>query len=278
MQKADTHVTMPHEIAVLDVSLRDVDVSGALLWDQPRYKPSGEGRCRGVRVDADHPALAFYTVEFVCRPFRSRLGAPPDAQGWRIFGSILLQLSHDSRNGLTLGCEAAVLFELLGQRPVEGESPWASIEWHSNTCVCAARGAWRGVVAEYRLWCAMYWFLKPSDVPAPDLEATVPIVKGWYPTAVLRDLVECVTPAKVHALLAAIAANAYLGSPDLVLWHADGHIQFVEVKSSSDQLREAQRGMLAALAKLAPVTICCTSELTDGMKKRCRVECTSDSE
>ena len=94
-----------------------------------------------------------------------------------------------------------MLIELLGQRPVEGESPWASIEWHSNTCVCAARGAWRGVVAEYRLWCAMYWFLKPSDVPAPDLEATLPIIKGWYPTAVLRDLVECVTPAKVHELL-----------------------------------------------------------------------------
>ena len=127
-----------------------------------------------------------------------------------------------------------MLIELLGQRPVEGESPWASIEWHSNTCVCAARGAWRGVVAEYRLWCAMYWFLKPSEVPAPDLEATLPVIRGWSPTAVLRDLVECVTPAKVHALLAAIAANAYLGSPDLVLWHVDGTVLFVEVKSSSD--------------------------------------------
>ena len=219
-------------VAIVDIGLRDVDASGAVLWNKPRFVAASSGHHRGVEIGADHPIFSFYSGDTVARPFRLKLTAPcPSAGGWTFVGSIGLHLAHDQRNGFTISVEAATLLQLLGAKEGGAEAMEAlAPTWHDGMCFCAAFRGWRGAISEYRFWSALFHHILPQDVPTPKIEAHLPIVRGWYTAALLEDFVRCIGSARAAALLAMVAANEYDGAPDLVLWNGKGELEFIEVR------------------------------------------------
>ena len=266
---------MSAEIGLIDIGLRDVDATESLLWNKHGFQPINKARRRGVKIDEGHVVFAVYHGATVARAFRCRVRKQDASEGWVIFGGIGLNLSSHGAGVFTLGVEAACLIELLSTRGSKGEV-LAVPFWTEAHALCVCHMGWRGAFAEYRLWVALYWWLTPEAIEAPVVEATLPMIRGWFSEAVLRDLVTCVGAPKIMELLAVVADHQYAGAPDLCLWCADGAIEFHEVKSSQDALRPEQSNMLRALARIAPTAVIVTAELTRAVEKRCRPE--SDGE
>ena len=268
-------------VTLFDIGLRDVDASGAIEWNKPRFAPSSNAHHRGVPIGVDHPIFSVYHGDTVARPFRSKLTAPPPAaDGWIISGSVGLNLAFDPRNGFTLSVEAASLMALLKDKKV-GTVAVAlarTSSWHDGSCFVAAFGGWRGAIAEYRFWSALFYHLTPGEeFQRPNIEAHLPLVRGWYSPELLDDFVRCVGDSLVRKLLATVAENQYSGAPDLVLW-SDGEIELVEIKSSTDRLKPEQDRTLRQLSRLTKTSIGCLSDVGVA-EKRCRpTSVDSDSE
>ena len=255
-------------VELVDIGLRDVDACGALQFDKPIFMPGSNARRRGVVIDATHPVFAFYHGFECAKPFRLKIEfKPPAAPGWLMFGTILLQLSHDAKKGLTVSVEAASLIKLLMSKETVADAPEWSFSSRDGMCFAAAFNGWRGAIAEFRLWVALWWHLEPA-LPRPEVEATGPMIRAWYDVEVLNDFVKCMGMARVLELMSIVADNGYLGSPDLVLWKM-GAVEFAEIKSSTDALRPEQDRCLRHLARLASTSVYCTADIRLA-EKRCR--------
>ena len=203
------------------------------------------------------PSVVRAYLPLAARPFATQCPAPEaEAEGVLALGDLGLGLALDERRTAVVSVEAAALYELV-QAPGERAAlpaPLAALQatWAAGACLlmaCEATG-WRGLFAEHRVWTAL---LGGGKTPYP-----LPAIRGWYPPAVLADLRACVGEARLARLARLVARHGFDGAPDLLLY-APGRLRLVEVKSATDRVTDAQRAMLAALARHADVRICCPS-------------------
>ena len=268
------------ENGCIDVGIRDVNAYGVIPWNYPSFKGKRETLHRVVRIDAADPVLFFYRGEIVSRPFRSKVvqcTSPSPAERVFMFGSIGLNLGWDTY-GFSVSVEAAALIRLL--RGKSGNLPFNKVSWHDSTVFVCMCGNWRGCVSEYRLWCSLYYFIEVKEgdgIPRPDMEAHLPLITGWYPERVLSDIVSCVGERLILKLLKLESESGYEGAPDLCIW-TEGHVEFGEVKSSTDSIRQNQVKLIRELRKVAKCAIYCTSTVGTAVQKRCMVSNGSDSD
>ena len=158
--------------------------------------------------------------------------------------------------------EAAALFQFVSSTVGAAAAVPPSLThlastWASGQClfVFDAANGWRGAFSEHRMWSSVL-LRKERSIKTP---YPAPTVRGWFPAAILDDLVHCVGAAAVERVAATVAACGFDGAPDLVLWNANGALTLVEVKTGSDRLHDAQARMLAQLSRLEGVSchVCC---------------------
>ena len=63
--------------------------------------------------------------------------------------------------------------------------------------------------------------------------------RSWFPKELLHSFVDSVGEETVRRIIVLVRQYQWNGCPDLVFWNGS-HIRFVEVKSSTDTLKEDQ--------------------------------------
>ena len=177
-----------------------------------------------------------------------------------VMGDLGLGLSLDESRQPVVSVETAALYELVQTPGAKEDVPaWLSqmqSEWTNGMCAFMfnAQTGWRGCFAEHRLWSAI---LLSADgaIKTPYCK---PTVRAWWPRPILEDLKACIGAEVVMKAAATVAELGFDGSPDLVLYRP-GTLWFVEVKSATDNMREAQVQMMKKLARIEGVQcqVCC---------------------
>lgn len=284
---------IPH----FSLPLRDVDTQGSLPFDA-KDATEKAARERGVPIwtfgsgfsvqsgQALRSVFAFFWGHECGRPFVRRMEQcgihPREPDGWLLRGPLMLRLAHTHSLGFTVSVEAASVLHLLSTQPfVLPESDWYEPSWHFQSrqgmLFVAWRAGWRGAVAEYRFWLAMWWYMlgtvedsqayrQSIPMPGPDFQATLPAIRGWYDESLLEDFYLCVGHDATLQLLAAVARGRYKGSPDLVLW-SPGRVEFAEIKSGKDLVKPEQSRCLSRLLRLGfRAAVYYTADLTAKMQ------------
>ena len=183
-----------------------------------------------------------------------------DSDDLVLSGNVGLGFGLTSKNELVVSVEAAALMELLrelrGTPEESGALDRLSETWSYGQCLVAfsPRTGWRGCFAEHRLWSSVLHAAGKTT----RTRYCKPVVRAWFPPLVLDDLRACVGEALVARVAAVVADHGFDGAPDLVLYR-HGVLRFVEVKSATDHLKEAQVRMIQALTELdgVEVQLCC---------------------
>jgi hypothetical protein len=176
-------------------------------------------------------------------------------------GDVGLGLALDENRTAVVSVECIALQQLIQE--TEG-TPEATPEWltrlastwTSNQVLFMHNSStgWRGIFAEHRLWSSLL-LSENASVKTPHSK---PTVRAWAPSPILDDMKACVGKETIAEVAQTIAEMNFDGAPDLVLYRND-QLWFVEVKSSTDHLRQSQVEMLTRLKRIGKVTcsICC---------------------
>ena len=164
-----------------------------------------------------------------------------DSDSMIIIGDVGLNFALDERKQPVMSVEAAALYQLMSS-PGEPEAipDWLTqlqASWTSGQCLFMfnPETGWRGCSAEHKLRSAVLLAdAKPIKTPY-----CKPHVRAWFPPAILDDMKMCVGAELVSQVASTIASLGFDGAPDLVLYRKST-LWFVEVKSTTDSLREAQ--------------------------------------
>ena len=132
--------------------------------------------------------------------------------------------------------------------------------WSHGTCFFAlsAGTGWRGVFAEHRPWTAILELYDPARVK--NTACCKPTIRSWFPAAIVEDMVACAGLDLLMRVAHTVAELGFDGAPDLMLYRrSPPSIWLVEVKSSSDSVRDNQRRMIKRLSAIPGVScsICC---------------------
>ena len=180
-------------------------------------------------------------------------------------GDLGLGLALDEDFRPVVSVETAAVLQLVQTTPGAADvaPEWlAPLEqsWASGLCffVFCAQTGWRGCFAEHRLWSAVV--LRETSGTTLKTPYAKPVVRSWVAPPILDDLAACVGQALVTQVATAVAELGFDGAPDLVLYRREPPtLWFVEVKSATDSLREAQVQMMKQLSRIKGVrcSVCC---------------------
>lgn len=193
-------------------------------------------------IKASDAILASYVSE-VSVQFRRHIPSSYDSAPIRCIGNVgckLIWTGKEARVNVELACLVHILNELptISQAGNNADLlDWfADVQWLSSQCVCAAHfdTGWVGLYAEHRLWKSLALLLGfHVQTPVPS------VIRSWFPKELLHSFVDSVGEETVRRIIVLVRQYQWNGCPDLVFWNGS-HIRFVEVKSSTDTLKEDQ--------------------------------------
>ena len=182
-----------------------------------------------------------------------------------ILGDLGLGLVLDVSRHPCYSVEAAALHQLVTDQATAVPVPISDAllnlrnTWRSgHSLFMTTASGWRGCFAEHRLWSALILFMgldKTLKTPY-----SIPEVRGWFSSEVLRDMRECLGDDMITETIQTITELGFDGAPDLCMYHPNPpRLRFIEVKSETDRLRDTQTKMLQRLQTLPNVSceICC---------------------
>jgi len=180
-------------------------------------------------------------------------------------GDLGLGLALDEDRRPVVSVETAAVLQLVQTTPGAADvaPEWlASLEqsWASGLCffVFCAQTGWRGCFAEHRLWSAVV--LRECSGTTLKTPYAKPVVRSWLAPPILDDLAACVGQPLITQVATTVAELGFDGAPDIVLYRREPPtLWFVEVKSATDSLREAQVKMMKQLSRIEGVrcSVCC---------------------
>jgi len=202
-------------------------------------------------IRADDSILASYVSE-ISAEFRTHIPSTYDYTPIRCIGNVGCKLIWTGKEA-RINVEIACLIYMLDTMPKHDLNTdlldwFADVQWLSSQCVCAANldTGWVGFYAEHRLWKSLALLL------GIDIQSPVPsIIRSWFPKELLHFFIESVGEETVRRIVSIVRGprsqgffgmpGKYLwnGCPDLVFWNGS-QLHFVEVKSSTDTLKEDQ--------------------------------------
>ena len=168
----------------------------------------------------------------------------------RCMGSLgckLIWTGKEARVNVEVGC----LIHMLNTLPSVPDTKanydlldwFADYQWLDSQCVCAMDfdTGWMGMYAEHRLWKALAVLVGISvQKPIPS------VIRSWFPAEMLHHFIRSVGEKKVRRIVSLVRQYQWKGCPDLVFWNG-AQLLFVEVKSSTDTMKEDQRVLQAEL-------------------------------
>lgn len=217
---------------------------------------------RRNRVVFDAPASIILTyVHLASQPFQKIMKKHVDKNEQSdllMIGDVGLGLALDERLYPVVSVEAIALLQLM---QAEGETDetfeWIEQmkdEWRKGQCLFTVNvnTGWRGFYSEHRIWSAIL-LIEDAVVKTPYCK---PVIRSWFTSEIIQDIKNCVGEETILKVANTIAQHNFDGAPDLVMYHKNPPVlRFIEVKSATDRLSEAQLTMIKHLQQI-PLVEC----------------------